>query len=725
MALSLFVTCPSGAERALGGELRAIGASEVRERRSGAACTGTLETAYRAVLWTRTASRVLLRVAETGARTADEMYEAVRELPWEDHMRADGTLAVDFVGAVPGVRNTMFGAQRVKDAIVDRFRDRAGRRPDVDPASPDLRVNVVAREGRVTVAVDLGGGALHRRGYRAPPDGRRAPAPEATLKENLAAAVLLIAGWVRIAGSGGAMFDPMCGSGTLPIEAALIAGDAAPGLLRVAHPVERWLGHDAALLARLLDEAAERRAAGRERIPPVLGSDGDERAVAVARSAASSAGLADTVRFEVRAVRDARPPAGAAGGLVAVDPPYGERLAADRETYASLGRVLRERFGGWRCAMLATDERLAAAAGVGWSRTHALRNGPLDVTLHVGTVPRGGPDAAASSAPSVPAVEFANRVRRNLRHLGRWARREGVTCWRVYDADLPDFALAIDRYEGAGPDEGRAFVHVAEYAAPRGVDPALAEARLAAALAELPAILGVEPEHVFVKVRRRQRGSAQYERAGSSGAVRVVAEGGSLFEVNLSDYLDTGLFLDHRPLRLLVRETVRDARFLNLFGYTGAFTVHAAAGGASATTTVDLSSTYLDWARRSMELNGLVGARHAYLRADALEWLESGKGGSRRAGYDIVVCDPPSFSNSKRMREVLDVQRDHPRLIRGARALLAPGGTLYFSTNLRSFKMDERVREETGAEDITASTVPPDFARTPRVHSCWRIVRTS
>ncbi|TLM66756.1 MAG: hypothetical protein FDZ70_10330 [Actinobacteria bacterium] len=333
------------------------------------------------------------------------------------------------------------------------------------------------------------------------------------------------------------------------------------------------------------------------------------------------------------------------------------------------------------------------------------------------------PPPGAGGAAS-PTSRTSNRLGKNLRHLRKWARREGVTCFRVYDADLPDFALAVDLYAGAGPDEGRTWAHVAEYEAPRSVDPAVAEARLDAALASLPDVLGVATEDVAVKVRRRGKGGARYGTLAETGVFHTVAEGGSLLLVNLTDHVDTGLFLDHRPLRLRVRAEAAGARFLNLFGYTGAFTVHAAAGGAAQTLTVDLSATYLDWARRNLEANGIAcgdGTPHRLERADVLAWLAAGSAPGR--AYDLIVCDPPAFSSSKRMEGTLDVQRDHVAPLDGCARLLAPGGTLYFSTNLRSFRMEWQPPAGFSEADITAETVPPDFARTPRIHVCRRIVR--
>jgi 23S rRNA (guanine2445-N2)-methyltransferase / 23S rRNA (guanine2069-N7)-methyltransferase len=307
---------------------------------------------------------------------------------------------------------------------------------------------------------------------------------------------------------------------------------------------------------------------------------------------------------------------------------------------------------------------------------------------------------------------FANRLRKNLRHLGKWARREGVTCYRVYDADLPEYALAVDLYEG--------WAHVQEYAAPPSVDPGRAEVRLKDALATIPVVFGMDPDRVILKVRRKQKGPAQYERQAAMGEFRVVHEGGLRFQVNLTDYLDTGLFLDHRPTRALIRGLAAGGRFLNLFAYTGTASVYAAAAGAVSTTTVDLSSVYLDWARRNMALNGFAeGRAHRFVRADCLAWLAS----PHPERFHLIFLDPPTFSNSKRMGgQTFDVQRDHASLIRAAATLLARDGVLLFSNNFRHFKLNRAALSQFAVEECSAATIPPDFERTPRIHTCWKIV---
>lgn len=728
MSLTLFATAPRGVADLLAAELARLDAHDISERRGGVAFTGSLGTAYRACLWSRVASRVLLLVGQGPAQDADALYETVRGIDWSQHLAPTATLAVDFLGRNAALAHSQFGARRVKDAIVDQCRARTGVRPDVDLERPDLRINVHLEGDTARIALDLSGDSLHRRGYR--PAGSVA----APLRENLAACVLLRAGWPAIAAAGGALVDLMCGAGTLPIEGALMAADIAPGLLRREHGFERWPGHDAALWASLLAEADERRAAGLRRLPPVIGYDDDGGAIAAAAACVTAAGLAGQVHVERRALGDPRSAAAPDGvpGLVVANPPYGERLGdvdALAATYRALGDAMRTGFAGWSGAVLTGTPALGRHLGLRARRSHTLWNGAIECRLLRFTLDESSlPESAchpverartrilATGAPTPGAAMFANRLRKNLRELGRWATREHIDCWRVYDADMPEYALAIDLYHDC---TGTRHVHVQEYGAPASVARESASRRLAEALAVLPDVLEVPSERIALKRRQRQRGSAQYERTETRRGEIEVREGRALLHVNLFDYLDTGLFLDHRPTRLLLGQLADRRSFLNLFCYTAAATVHAALGGATRSTSFDLSQTYLDWARRNFAANGIDTARHTLVRADCRAWLTEHPG--HDVHYDLVFLDPPTFSNSKRMDDVLDIQRDHVALIRGAMRALAPGGLLVFSTNLRSFRLDGASLADLVLEDRSAASVPRDFARNPRIHRCWWI----
>jgi 23S rRNA (cytosine1962-C5)-methyltransferase len=317
---------------------------------------------------------------------------------------------------------------------------------------------------------------------------------------------------------------------------------------------------------------------------------------------------------------------------------------------------------------------------------------------------------ARGAAQTVRQAEmFANRVAKNVRHLRKWAKNAGVECFRVYDRDIPELAFALDLYADRA--------HLQEYSKP--LMQGHAQHQWLAAMHEAAAQgLGLPSKDVCLKQRHGQRPEEQYRKLAASAQDFVVREGGHRFVVNLTDHLDTGLFLDHRQTRALVASLARGRRVLNLFCYTGSFSVYAAASGAASTTSVDLSKNYLDWARRNFELNGLDFDRNRLVQADVLRFLAEER--ASRDRYELIILDPPSFSNSKRMQGVLDVQRDHVALIRGCLSLLATGGELLFSTNLRSFKLDADALSEVPMKEISEQTVPPDF-RNRRIHRCWQI----
>ena len=714
LPLKFFATCPKGIEPLLADELRTLAAEGVRETRAGVTFEGTLATAYRACLWSRLANRILLPLKSFPAPSPEALYEGVRTIAWKEHLAPEGTLAVDFTTSQSGITHSHYGALKVKDAIVDQLRDEFGARPSVDTAQPDVRVNVYLLRDEATISLDLSGESLHRRGYRA-------QTVEAPLKENLAAAILLRAHWPSIANEGGALVDLMCGSGTLLIEGALIAADAAPGLARQYFGFLNWKQHDAAIWSELIEEAHNRREAGLQKLPPIHGYDHDPLAIRSARDNLKRAGLGNLVAVERREL-SACAPEESQTGLVVANPPYGERLgeAGDMPAlYAELGAQLKTCFPGWYAAVFTGNSELGKVMGLRATKMHTLYNGAIECKLlHFDITPENivGERIAKpfEIRPGSSAEMFANRLRKDLQHFGRWARRQEISCYRLYDADLHEYNLAVDVYES-----DRRYVHVQEYEAPDTIDPDKARQRLQHALGVIPLVLEIPREQMFFKVRRRQKGGGQYEKLDEAGAFHEVREGPCRFLVNFTDYLDTGLFLDHRATRAMLGELAQGKRFLNLFGYTGTATVHAGLGGAASTTTVDMSYTYLDWAQRNFELNGMRGKNHELVQADVLVWLKQNH--ARR--YGLIFLDPPTFSRSKRMDDTFDVQRDHAALIADAAALLEPDGILVFSTNLRRFKIDREALSPLTVEDITRKTIPQDFERNPKIHQCFRIRR--
>ncbi|MBX3724640.1 MAG: bifunctional 23S rRNA (guanine(2069)-N(7))-methyltransferase RlmK/23S rRNA (guanine(2445)-N(2))-methyltransferase RlmL [Xanthomonadales bacterium] len=701
-----FATCPRGLELLLADELRSLGAEQAREGLAGVHVEAADDFGLRACLWSRLASRVLLPLAQFQAADADALYRGVQSIDWDAHLAAEGSLAVDAVARASAIHQGMFAGQRVKDAIVDQLRARHGVRPSVDTEQPDVRINLRLVRDQAVVSLDLSGSPLHQRGWR---QGQG----EAPLKENLAAALLLRAGWPSLAAQGGVLFDPFCGVGTVVIEAAWMAADIAPGLLRPLPGCARWRGFEAARWQALRDDALQRRdtglAACRARLS---GSDRDPAVVALARDHARTAGVERLVDFETADALTREPPR-PAPTLIASNLPYGARLgdaATTAALYRGLGQRLRESYPDSAAAFLTLADGRGKALGLRARKRYALRNGALECQLLLIDPPAAatgqGVSKGEETALTAGAQMVANRLAKNLRHLRRRLEREGISCYRLYDADLPEYAAAIDIYEG--------HAVIQEYQAPAEVPEATARTRLGELVRATRHVLALSRDRVVVKTRRRQSRDDQYRALAGEGDALVVQEGGLRFEVRLRDYLDTGLYLDHRLVRRWLGANARGTDFLNLFCYTGAATVHAAAGGARSTTSVDLSATYLDWARRNLELNGFTGRGHRLVQADVMRWLAA-----RPGRFDLIYVDPPTFSNSKRAED-FDVQRQHVALLDACRGLLAPGGRILFSNHFRRFRLEEAsLAPKFQILDMGAEMLPFDFARDPRIHQVY------
>lgn len=684
------VTAPAGLVDPLAHELESLGAGSVSVDHVGCRVRGPLSFGYRICMHSRLASRVLLPLVEVIAKDADELASKVAEIPWEDHMHVEGTLAVDFTGRGMGIDHTKYGAQQVKDGITDRFKARAGLRPSVDTIAPDLRIHAHVRGKGCQLSLDLSGGGLHRRGYRS--ETGLAP-----IRENLAALMVLESGWPALSEDAeAAVVDPMCGAGTLVIEAALIACNKAPGLTREQFGFERWKQHDAEAWDAIVSEAQAAVATPRRVV--AYGFDADDDVLELARANAERAGVATSVRFSNSRCADVRRPSKARRGVVITNPPYGERLggkSAARDAYAELGSVLHGQFDGWRASVITVDDALFGATGVLPDRSRAVMQGPMEARVI-------GAEVAA------PAGDLVNRIRKNRKRLAKWVQRDEVDVYRVYDADLPEYAAAVDIYRN------RAVVQ--EYAPPAEIPADKAATRRIEIAVAVSHVFDIPAHHVYVKTRRRQKGADQYRRNEEDPAICIVSEADLRFRVDLASYLDTGLFPDHRRTRAMFGELAAGKDVLNLFAYTGTATVYAAKGGARSTTTVDMSKTYLDWAQRNLDLNGIEGSQHRLVRANVLKWLQQ-----ETRAYDVVFCDPPTFSNSKSMDGTWDVQRDHAQLLGRVAERLRPGGIILFSTNARRFKLDATL-PGLWAEEITRQTTSPDFERRP-LHRAWRMTK--
>jgi 23S rRNA (guanine2445-N2)-methyltransferase / 23S rRNA (guanine2069-N7)-methyltransferase len=707
---ALEITCPLGLENVLEKELHDEGLTQTRFGEGQVKLTTDLEGMYKACLWSRVATRVMLPIANFKIDSADELYDGVKAIKWSDHMSASDTIAIDCHGTNHHIRNTQFGAVRAKDAIADYFVELSGERPNVQKEQPDVRIALRIKREVVTVSIDLSGESMHRRGYRQ--QGSMAP-----LKENLAAGLLMRAGWGRDCGLT-QLIDPMCGSATFLVEAAMMSLDIAPGLGRQYWGFKGWKQHDHRMWQQLMDFAKNRKKDPAELGLRFQGTDRDQRAIAAARESIKRAGMVGLIDVAMTPFQehefDINPEL---PGLVITNPPYGERMGDEMALialYRQLGEWVVSHVRGWQFMMLTSNDHLARQIPVRPEKSTRVINGGIECRAYIFPLLEGRikEDVVAQSVMTPGAQMFANRLQKNVKKMKKWVDSNKIQCYRVYDADMPEYAVAIDIYQD--------WAHVQEYQAPKSVDPEKAKQRLFEVMSAIPTALNIAESNVILKQRQRQSGKEQYEKLDQSKHEMIVEEYGCDFIVNLKDYLDTGLFLDHRPVRKLIQDRANGKRFLNLFCYTATASVHAGQGGARSSLSVDMSNTYTEWARRNIELNEFSERNHQVERADCIEWLKQS-----RDVFDLIFMDPPTFSNSKKMADVLDIQRDHGDLLRLAMARLAKGGELIFSNNYRRFILDADLEQEFEVKNITHETFDPDFDRNSKIHQCYVIKHKS
>ena len=716
---NFFATCPKGLENLLFRELVDLNASSVKETVSGVSFSGNMELAMRVCLYSRFASRIIMNLNTFRCDDDTDLYLGAKGIGYERYFDSDKTIAVSFNGTNRHIRNTQYGALRVKDAVCDRFVECKLERPDVQKNNPDIHIIATLKKGELAVGIDLSGSAQFWREYH-----RTTGA--APLKENLAAAMVVRSGF-----NGSQNFiDPMCGSGTLLLEAALLATDTAPGLARSSYGFMNLKDYDENKWQEIYNEALERSNQGKRKAQElgvkIFGFDADSAVVQRARDNIEHAGFSELVSVEHCLLDNLTNPCQGVNELpcvVVTNPPYGERMGNFNELillYTTLGHKLKTLFKGGRAAVISTSQELLSCLRLSLDKSYRLFNGALECQLRVFNLDHESSDQApqADANQVLVAVDFSNRLTKNLKNLEKWANREKISAYRIYDADLPDYNAAIDRYNQ--------YYIIQEYQAPSSIKAHVAQKRLLDMIAATIKVTGAIGDDVIVKSREKQKGESQYaKRDDALGHYIEIYEQDVVFKVNLQDYLDTGLFLDARPIRRLIRSMSAGKDFLNLFAYTCSASVMAALGGAKSTASVDMSRTYLDWGKDNFKINGFdldgynATGNHHFTQDDCLSYLSRDHGKT----YDLIYIDPPTFSNSKRMEKSFDVQRDHLLMLGNLTRHLNDGGVVIFCTNKRNFKLDDGVAQYGfTVENITPKTFDPDFKRDQQLHTCFKLV---
>ena len=735
------MTCPAYCEELLRNEIEDAGGSDIKTRVRSVTFGGTAEVGYRLCLNSAYGNGLYRILAEGHAERKEEIVRLAAAVAWEEIFPAGVSFSVSCKLASNNrtqITDSRYGALLLKDGVCDRLRTVTGCRPDVDTENPDIRLHLQIVHAHVMICVNWAGEPLNRRGYR--PVGVEAP-----LKENTAAAVL--ARCRKYTAEAGFIVDPMCGSGTLLIEAAMAAAGIPPGLLRSRR--SRGFGFqalrdfDREVWSRLRAEAEKKAAAGNEAAARTgiryFGFDIDRHAAEAARQNAAAAGLSDRIvirRADFRTVTAADFPADWSPGktCLIVNPPYGERLgdkATVPELYRDFGNHLRSVFPGSVACILCGDASLAASVGLKAAKTAPFRNGALKTVLAVFPVfPESRREASRTAAEkklkeihsgetlSEGSRMFANRLKKNSKEWKKSAIAREVSVFRLYDADMPEYNASVDVYIPVTGNDCSPRIYLSEYQPPSSVSEESRKKRLNEMIDGLLFFFETDRKHLYLRTRFRQKNGAAYEKLSSESALYVIEEEGLRFEVNLSDYLDTGIYPDHRPLRRRLKKEAKGKRFLNLFSYTATASVCAAAGGAVRVVSVDASARYLETGKRNFGLNGIPSDRAVWIRNDVMKFLRED-----RSIYDLIYLDPPTFSNSKSARDDFDLQKDQSELIDLCMQRLSKGGVLYFSNHFRRFVPDEGMIEKWCPEEITESTFDPDFRRNRKIHRCWRFVK--
>lgn len=713
----LALTSP-GIEVLLVEELKNLGAVDVIQKPEGVYFSATIELGYKVCLWTRLATRILLKLGEGEAKNKEELFNTASVINWVEHFTSDTTFAIDFVGYSEEIRNSQFGGLTIKDAIVDQFREQGCERPDVDKKAPQISFQARLLKDQVALYLDFSGRGLFQRGYRE-------HSGAAPLKENLAAALITRSGW--LADTSKPLVDPMCGSGTILIEAVAMATKQAPGINRQTWGFDAWLKHDDALWQAKLHDAIDSSATSIEHASvnslKVFGIDIDSRVINTAQQNAKNAKLQRFIEFKCQNTNDMNNVYGSSGsteqaGTILFNPPYGERIGELPElveNFVLFGQKLKAQFINWRVAILTANIDLLAMLKLSSFKRYKFKNGPLDCQLALYNVDEKQLEKDSVNPQSAFAEQdsdFANRLKKNRKGLKGWLKSSQIDCYRLYDADIPEYNVAIDVYGD--------YLVIQEYAPPKTVDTDKATKRLQEVIYWAPKVLEIPTDKVVLKTRAIQKGSNQYQRVDKSKQSITINEHGALLKINLWDYLDTGLFLDHRKTRQIVAKKAKDKTLLNLFAYTGSVSLQAALHGARSITTVDMSNTYLNWAQENFSLNKLSSHKYQFIQADCLDWLKK-----NTEKYDLIFIDPPTFSNSKRMEDSFDVQRDHIALLSDALKALNRGGEIFFTNNKRNFKMDFDGLETLGlqAKNMSDLTRDKDFSRNKHIHNSWSITR--
>lgn len=700
-----FASCPKHLELLLKQELLDLGAIEAKEGLAGVHFEADAKNVMRMLMWTRLANRLYLKLDSQICANKKDLYNSISAIEWHRLCNdIPSTLTIKFNGTNDELKNSHFSSQVCKDAICDQMYEEFGKRPKMVKKDAHLMVYARLKHKQLDIYQDVTGHSLHQRGYRE----QNTLAP---LKENLAAAILMRAKWPELSKQGYNLIDPMCGSGTLLTEGWQMACDLAPNLQMKSHALFSWKHFDSHHWTQLMIEAEGRAEAGLEAFRgQLIGVDHHKDSIALANENLERVQHNKRISFQYQTLDKFKIPP--RNNLVVCNPPYGVRLQKNHlSSWQQLSTWLEQKAQGAQAAVLTPDASKGWLLGFRENHVYALMNGALPIQLRLFEINKANKLSAPKDQLFVlpaSAQMLANRLKKNLSKLTPWAERNGVEAFRVYDADIPEYSFAIDKY--------RNHINIQEYQAPKTIAESKAKVHLEQAMLAVQSVLQPVTDKIHLKTRQKQKQNDQYNKLDIDAARFVVNEGDRKYLIDLGKYLDTGLFLDHRWLRNQIQKTAKDKSVLNLFCYTGAISVAAAVGEASEVTSVDTSKTYLKWCEENFKINQLR-TKHEVLRADVMKHLTFDK-----TLHDIIIADPPTYSNSHSRDSDWDVQRDHVELIEACAQKLKPGGVIYFSNNFRKFKLEESLQDRFVIKNLSTKSMDLDF-KGSRIHQCYLLER--
>lgn len=694
----LFASAHLGTEKILERELLCLGGKNLQIIKGGIYFQANELILYQTLMWSRIASRIFLSIKTFKIKNDDDLYQNTYQINWSEIFDVKNSFIIDFQGTNKVIRNSLFGSFRIKDAIVDQFNKNYSFRPNVNLINPDIRIKVcLSNNSIIHIMLDLSGNALHKRGYRQ--SFHISP-----IKENLAAAIVFLSGWEK----GIPIIDPMCGSGTLLIEAAMIASDRAPGLARIEWGFKNWKKYNPEIWENVFYQAQKRFKKGKKLCGKnyFIGHDYNIDIITKAKNNALNANVLDLIDFSCLNLNDFNNIYHKKNiGIILTNPPYGERCSTKNQLvalYVQLGITMKNNFQGWKLSILTSSSFLETFLQLKSYEEFLLKNGPLScIQKNYKIFPKNIKNHNN---------EYKNRLKKNFKKLKKWADLENIECFRIYHSDLPNYNIIVDIY--------KTWVVIQEYQAPKYINYNLSHKRLCNAIYDTKEVLSVSINNIIFKIRQKHNRNTQYQKLFNSNSFFLIQEYYVKFLVNIIDYLDTGLFSEKRLIRKLLGQISKNKDFLNLFGYTGTASVYAGLGQAKSTTTVDISKTYIGWSMRNMSINNLIGSQHYFIQSDCIDWVKK-----TDKKFDLIFVNPPTFSNSKKMKKNFELKRDYLNLISDLKKILQHDGYIIFSSSTYNFKINFKDLSaiKLHARDITKKTQTKDYLNHKNGYYSWLI----